>query len=323
MRKAAAIISASLLAASTASMAAATDGIYVGGKVGETWFNAACTSTSECDDNKEAAGLFLGYEINDYLGIEAGYDYLGKVTAAGIDDDNVNAFTLAPKFSLPIFDQLSAYLKAGGAYVDFGKNDWSYLGAAGLEYMITDNLSTRLEYQKLTDINNDIVKANNNLVSIGLSYKFGGAEPEPVVMAEPEPAVEPEPVPAPEPVIHTFTKSLNSSDSFALDSYELTESAKTNLQEIIDLMDKYPQTMVTVVGHTDSTGTMKYNQTLSEQRANAVAEYLEENGIDPSRVTTEGKGELEPVATNETREGREQNRRVDITIPEFEYQVTE
>ncbi|RQW63978.1 OmpA family protein [Vibrio viridaestus] len=320
MKKVAAMVSASLLLASTASMAE----VYVGGKVGESWFNGACTSTSDCDDNKEAGGVFLGYDLNEYLGIEAGYDYLGKVSAAGIDDDTVNAFTIAPKFSLPLSDQFSAYLKAGGAYVDFGsKDDMSYLGAAGVQYMATKNLAVRLEYQKLTDINTDVVKANNNLATIGVSYKFGGAEeePQPVVQAEPVKA-EPTPEP-PKPVTHVYKKDLSASSSFALNSAQLTESAKSDLQEVIGLLTEYPQADVVITGHTDSTGSKQYNQVLSERRANSVADFLTENGIQTSRISTKGMGELQPVASNDTREGREKNRRVEIVVPEFEYKVTE
>ncbi|MCE0494419.1 OmpA family protein [Vibrio salinus] len=320
-----AVVSMSLLAVSTASMASMADGIYVGAKEGASWFNGACSSSGACDDNKIGLGGFVGYEMTDYLGIEAGYDYLGKIVGSGINNRSVSAITLAPKFSLPVYDHFSAYLKTGGAYVDYGQEqDMSYLAAVGAEYAINRHLTARLEYQKLTDINNDVVKANNNFITLGVSYKFGGAEPEPVVVRE-EPVAEPEPEPvvAPQPVVHTYKKSLNSSDSFALNSAVLTDSAKTHLQEVITFMNTYPQAMVTIVGHTDSTGSMKYNQMLSEQRANAVATYLEENGIDSTRIMAEGKGELEPIASNETRMGREQNRRVDITIPEFEYKVVE
>jgi OOP family OmpA-OmpF porin len=70
--------------------------------------------------------------------------------------------------------------------------------------------------------------------------------------------------------------------------------------------------MVIATGHTDSVGTPQYNQRLSERRAAAVKDYLASKGIPASKITTIGKGESQPVATNKTAEGRQKNRRVDI-----------
>lgn len=69
-----------------------------------------------------------------------------------------------------------------------------------------------------------------------------------------------------------------------------------------------------IVGHTDSTGPEEYNQRLSERRAEAAAAFLMEQGIRPSHIRTLGKGESEPVASNDTPEGRQLNRRVEIAI---------
>ena len=68
------------------------------------------------------------------------------------------------------------------------------------------------------------------------------------------------------------------------------------------------------MGHTDSKGSESYNQNLSERRASSAAEYLQEQGLGSSRLNTVGRGESEPVATNETAEGRQQNRRVEVAI---------
>src|SRR3546814_17929576 len=71
---------------------------------------------------------------------------------------------------------------------------------------------------------------------------------------------------------------------------------------------------IIAVGHTDSIGTEKYNQGLSERRAASVKAYLVSKGVDPNRIYTEGKGELQPVASNKTREGRAQHRRVELEV---------
>jgi outer membrane protein OmpA-like peptidoglycan-associated protein len=79
-------------------------------------------------------------------------------------------------------------------------------------------------------------------------------------------------------------------------------------------LQQYPASTVDVIGHTDNTGSADYNQDLSARRASAVAGVLLEQGVDPARVRSFGRGENEPVATNLTPEGRQQNRRVEIII---------
>ena len=79
-------------------------------------------------------------------------------------------------------------------------------------------------------------------------------------------------------------------------------------------MNRYPDTTVNVVGHTDNVGAAGYNQDLSARRANAVASVLINGGVAPSRIRAFGRGEEAPIATNLTAEGRQQNRRVEIII---------
>jgi outer membrane protein OmpA-like peptidoglycan-associated protein len=101
---------------------------------------------------------------------------------------------------------------------------------------------------------------------------------------------------------------------FAYDRSDLNADAKTSLDKLRTTLLKYPETNITVIGHTDSKGTKKYNQTLSESRANSVAAYTSQNGIENSRLTAIGKGETDPIATNDTEEGSASNRRVEFVI---------
>ncbi|SMX24185.1 OmpA family protein [Boseongicola aestuarii] len=101
---------------------------------------------------------------------------------------------------------------------------------------------------------------------------------------------------------------------FATDSASLNGALRSDLFVLADSLNKYPQSIVTVVGHTDNTGTAAYNQGLSERRAFAVADTLRAGGVSGSRIRTIGAGESQPIATNQTASGRSQNRRVDITI---------
>lgn len=111
--------------------------------------------------------------------------------------------------------------------------------------------------------------------------------------------------------------TMNSEVSFDFNSAKLKSTFQSPLNKIADIMSRYPATQITVVGHTDSVGSEQYNLELSLRRANAVADYLMMRGVARSRLGTEGRGELEPIADNGTAEGRAQNRRVEIfVVPE-------
>lgn len=101
---------------------------------------------------------------------------------------------------------------------------------------------------------------------------------------------------------------------FPINSSYLTDKAKVALEEFVSLAKEHPQALIQIDGHTDATGTADYNQWLSEKRAVSVKTYLENLGLSASRMETKGHGQVQPVATNQTKEGRQQNRRVEITI---------
>jgi len=100
---------------------------------------------------------------------------------------------------------------------------------------------------------------------------------------------------------------------FGINSAEVKSEAYPMLQESVLLMKKNPDLKVEVDGHTDITGTAAYNMTLSEKRAEAVKKYFVDQGIDPNRLTTKGFGITKPAASNKTKDGRAQNRRVELT----------
>lgn len=108
--------------------------------------------------------------------------------------------------------------------------------------------------------------------------------------------------------------SFDSGILFDFDSRELRFVAKQELSDLAESLQEFPQTEVLVVGHTDSVGERDYNQQLSEERAEAAADYLISEGIDLDRIVIEGRGESEPVASNETEAGRQENRRVEVAI---------
>jgi len=112
----------------------------------------------------------------------------------------------------------------------------------------------------------------------------------------------------------TLKLNLDSEVSFDYDSSQIKPAFKATLNKLADIIKKYDRTVVYVVGHTDSTGSESYNLRLSERRARSVVEYLINDGVNPSRLRSEGRGESDPRATNATAAGRQLNRRVEIYI---------
>ena len=123
-------------------------------------------------------------------------------------------------------------------------------------------------------------------------------------------------VPPPPPVVTYEKTTMSTTALFDFDSDVLKEEGKVSLHEVGDSIKAKGAKVVDIdiVGHTDSTGPADYNQGLSERRAQAVADYIIAEGIDASIIDVTGDGENNPIATNDTREGRAENRRVDINV---------
>ncbi len=108
--------------------------------------------------------------------------------------------------------------------------------------------------------------------------------------------------------------NLPSGVTFDTDSTVIKPAFRDTLDTVSTSLNKYPNSLIDVYGHTDSTGTDPYNQTLSENRARVVADYLTGRGVNPARIRSTGFGKTQPVASNDTPEGRAANRRVEIKI---------
>jgi OOP family OmpA-OmpF porin len=126
--------------------------------------------------------------------------------------------------------------------------------------------------------------------------------------AAPAPAAKP----APAPASVKQAVVIQADALFDFDKSVLRPDGKKSIDEAVAKLAGVDVEMVIATGHTDNVGTDAYNQKLSERRAAAVKEYLASKGIPSSKITTIGKGESQPVATNKTAEGRQKNRRVDI-----------
>ncbi|MEW6440634.1 MAG: OmpA family protein [bacterium] len=108
--------------------------------------------------------------------------------------------------------------------------------------------------------------------------------------------------------------SMSSDVLFESGKSYLQPGARDKLRQFAGVLQRYPRTVIEVVGHTDSRGTDEFNYSLSQQRASAVADELAANGVSPSRMATRGEGESRPLASNETAEGRQMNRRVEVNV---------
>lgn len=333
-----AVVAASGLAAAP-SIAATT---YVGAKVGVGWLDSACVSGEKCDDDAIGAGIYSGYNFNDKFGIELSSDFLGDYktsfskngTTAAFSDPLI-AISLTPMYRLAVQQEFDVFFKAGPAYISHGGEDDVVLSAGiGVEKQLSSDWALRVEYQYFDDFDDNYVQdLNSNLLSVGVSYNFGTgnttasaaaatASAVAVTQAPSEPITEPAVV-VEEKTTVVVTKAQTESFSqgmFETNSTELSTDGKIALMPLVEVLKAHPQSSVDVVGHTDSTGAAEYNMMISKKRAAAVAAYIEEQGIEADRITASGEGEENPIASNDTAEGRAQNRRVDATIPGFEYQ---
>lgn len=118
--------------------------------------------------------------------------------------------------------------------------------------------------------------------------------------------------PAPQTEVITLSDAGNV--LFDFDKSDLTPAAKAQLDTLMDKLRNADVVSIKVIGHTDSKGSDAYNQALSERRASIVAAYLLSQGLAPNKLTSEGRGESEPVADNASDEGRAENRRVELHI---------
>jgi outer membrane protein OmpA-like peptidoglycan-associated protein len=113
-----------------------------------------------------------------------------------------------------------------------------------------------------------------------------------------------------EGILVTFDSGL----LFDFDSDAVKGAAASNLSDLARSLQQYPESEVLIVGHTDATGSDDYNWGLSERRSAAARRYLMNQGVESSRIRTQGLGETEPVASNETTAGQAENRRVEVAI---------
>ena len=108
--------------------------------------------------------------------------------------------------------------------------------------------------------------------------------------------------------------NIPSGINFAYNSADVQPQFRRTLDQVSGVLSQYRDTYIDIYGHTDSTGSDEYNQTLSERRAISVADYLSGRGVQSARIATRGYGKTQPIASNDTEQGRATNRRVEVKI---------
>ena len=169
---------------------------------------------------------------------------------------------------------------------------------------------------------NKVADGSGNCIKVTSGVDIAACNPKPA--AEPAPAPKPAKAPAkpeykpaaPKPTLVkvTNTVSLSGDASFATNSAELTAGGMAVLDKFVADLGQVEPTGIVLTGHADSRGSDAYNQALSERRASSVANYIISKGVPASIVSSSGAGETQPVASNDTVEGRAANRRVDIDV---------
>jgi outer membrane protein OmpA-like peptidoglycan-associated protein len=203
----------------------------------------------------------------------------------------------------------------------------------GIQYKLSDILALEVTIgyeMALSDAVNAVEEGGNDASlqgRVGLTLGSFGPPPRPLAPVAPvaEPVVAPpveEPAPEPEPPMEEVAEEPEMEMPaprvvlFALNSAKLSSEAMGILDDVVMDLGELPEIGVMLRGHTDSTGSVWYNSRLGMRRAVSVQKYLMSKGIDAGRMSLESKGEKEPVARNATKEGRRQNRRVEIIISE-------
>jgi OOP family OmpA-OmpF porin len=312
--------------------------------------NGATVSAFSTDERDTGYKLFVGRQLNRYLALEGGYFDLGKFSfrSATTGNGSLNGeagfrgLNLDLVGQLPLSDRLSLLGRAGASYTRtsthfsgdrlFAVTDpnprerkLNAKAGLGLEYKFSEALALRgeLERYRLNDAVGN--RGDADLYSVSLVYKLGRpaavtrtayVPPAPVVEPAPAPAViaaAPAPLPAP-PVPVSEKVSFSAEALFDFDRADVKPEGKAALGQLLTQLKGMDTEVMITVGHTDSVGTAAYNQKLSLRRADAVKAYLVAQGVDASRVYTEGKGETQPLADNASSAGRAKNRRVTVEV---------
>lgn len=295
------------------------------GKIANSIIGGGLTNLED-EDSDRGYKFFVGYQFNDYVALEAGYADLGDfgLRAARVPDTGTltgetsyKGYNFDVVGTWPLTARLSAFGRVGAFHYETEENyvgteslaaslsrddkDTGYKFGAGLEYSFTERLSARIEAERyrIDDMLGD--NGSVNLYSVGLVYRFGDRA------TPPPPPVNDTPV-----AQQDYCSKLDI--QFEINRADIPRAESERLNAAGAFLKKYPDTKAVIEGHTDNVGNDQSNMQLSQRRADSVLQYLVGQQIDAARISTVARGEMDPIATNETNAGKQENRRINTTI---------
>lgn len=282
---------------------------------------------------------YVGLMFNDYIGLQGGLDYSlqppdndhRRRLQPGLDNESkytqVLGITVGPRIEQPIGDLFALYVVGqGGMYKGLSGrlNQWApgFSLGGGFDVNVTPNISVGLfgrwhlaymsphPYFLIGQVQDQQGPADAQWITAGLGLKW--SFPHPAAPPPPAPVVaQAPPAPLPPP---RKEKIVLRGVHFDFDKSNIRSDARVILDEAVNILKEHKDINVSVEGHCDGIGSDQYNMKLSDRRAGSVKRYLLDHGIAASRLTSEGFGKRRPVATNDTADGRAQNRRVELQV---------
>lgn len=266
---------------------------------------------------EDSAGghLSFGKPITSFMNAELQLSYVdakdssasAEITAFGVDLMFFPSRGRTSIFGLIGYMESELEATAGAASADLDGSILDF-GVGLLRRVNEHGTALRAEY-RYREHDADVIEFEDHVLMLGVQFPLGSKDkPAPPPPPPPPPPPTPEPEPEPEPLVRL------EGVHFEFDSANLTDSAKVLLDKGVEAMNTRTDIEVIVIGHTCNLGPKEYNKQLSERRAESVRNYMVESGISADRLQSRGYGEEHPEVSNATKEGRAQNRRVEVTI---------
>ncbi|WWP00041.1 MAG: porin OmpA [Candidatus Dasytiphilus stammeri] len=296
--------------------------------------NGYITNDGTTDVNPFGMGAIWGYQINPCLGLELGYDWLGRMPKNGVAINGAfqtYGVQMSTKISYPINRKFDIYTRLGGIVWRTNSNQnnpvWGHisdheigispLGAVGVEYALSKKITTRLDYQwinKVGETNSVGINTDNGMFGIGMTYRLNHNDNDTIL-----------PLPALKKLAKNQPFTLKSEVLFNFDDAILKSEGKYQLNKLCSKIRSLDPTDSTTIirGYTDYIGSEYYNQNLSEKRAQVVADYLISKGILANKILVYGRGEIDSIADHHCNNIKDRNsliqclssdRRVEIEV---------
>ncbi|MGO1247486.1 MAG: OmpA family protein [Oceanisphaera sp.] len=304
------LIAMALAAAGVSANVQALDW-YVGAGAGYAEYSDIERYDSGLDGDGEALSLFTGYNANEHLGVELGFNYFGE-------DLDTKAINLSAIGRLPLSERVGLFGElgtlawdTGAASLKSGKSTISEKGFSpiygiGATYRASDLVDLQARYRRIEDIgkastNGFNTDVNNFMLELVLHPNRGESTPPPVAPVAQQPAQE--------TTYETRTVTADGSIYFGFDKSELSGDSRATLDEVALFAQDNPDYQVELAGYADRLGSAEYNRKLSERRALSAKDYLVERGVAAQNIQTAWYGS--ELAEGQTEAERQRDRRVD------------